>query len=177
MGVPTTRPASSATDAHHFLAVTDTTTMKPSQPQRISGFELDTDRDRVDVDALWRFLSEEAYWHRGRTRKQVERQLAAAWRIVAAYDGSSGRMVGFARAVSDGVALAYLADVYVEQDFRGRGLGSALVEEMIEHGPGAGFRWMLHTADAHGVYERFGFTKPNETYLERPAAVATPPSR
>ncbi|MBO0869955.1 MAG: GNAT family N-acetyltransferase [Micromonosporaceae bacterium] len=132
--------------------------------------ELDTDPQRVDVDALWRFLSEEAYWGRSRTRTDVERQLAGAWRIVAAYERSSGRMIGFARAVSDGVALAYLADVYVEPSGRGQGIGKALVEEMIERGPGARFRWMLHTADAHGLYQRFGFAPPNGTYLERPAS-------
>lgn len=76
-------------------------------------------------------------------------------------------MVGFARALSDGHALAYLADVYVEPGCRGEGLGVALVEEMIERGPGAGFRWMLHTSDAHGLYERFGFAPPDGRYLER----------
>jgi len=144
--------------------------MKPPQPQRIPGFELDTQRDRVDLDALWRFLSEEAYWGRWRTRADVELQLETAWRIVAAYESSSGRMVGFSRAVSDGVRIAYLADVYVERDVRGRGIGPALVEEMIDRGPGAGLRWMLHTADAHGMYERFGFGRPDHTYLERPEA-------
>jgi GNAT superfamily N-acetyltransferase len=79
-------------------------------------------------------------------------------------------MVGFARAVSDGVALAYLADVYVEPSARGQGIGRARVEEMIERGPGARFRWMLHTADAHGLYGRFGFAPPDDTYLERRAA-------
>jgi len=77
-------------------------------------------------------------------------------------------MVGFARAVSDGVALAYLADVYVEKAARGRGIGAALVHAMIEEGPGVGFRWMLHTLDAHGLYRRFGFREPDATYLERP---------
>jgi GNAT superfamily N-acetyltransferase len=79
-------------------------------------------------------------------------------------------MVGFARALSDGVGLAYLADVFVLSEHRGRGLGKRIVEEMIERGPGAGFRWMLHTKDAHGLYERLGFTAPDETYLERPHA-------
>lgn len=145
--------------------------MHPPQPPSIPGFVLDTQRERVDLDALWRFLSEEAYWGRWRTRADVERQLATAWRVVAAYESSSGRMVGFSRAVSDGISVAYLADVYVERAVRGRGLGAALVEEMIDRGPGANLRWMLHTADAHGMYERFGFRRPDHTYLERPAAI------
>ena len=65
-------------------------------------------------------------------------------------------MVGFARAISDG-GSAYLADVYVLPAHRGRGLGKAIVAMMIEEGPGAGFRWMLHTSDAYGLYRQFGF--------------------
>ncbi|MGH3758818.1 GNAT family N-acetyltransferase [Actinophytocola sp.] len=112
-------------------------------------------------------MSTQAYWGRWRDRAQVERQLAGAWRVVGAYD-RAGAMVGFARAVSDGVALAYLADVFVVERARGHGLGKSLVQAMIEDGPGADFRWMLHTADAHGLYHRFGFTEPDTTYLERP---------
>jgi ribosomal protein S18 acetylase RimI-like enzyme len=130
--------------------------------------EFDDDPRRVDLDALWAFLSTEAYWGRWRSREMVARQLATAWRVVGVYEKASGRMVGFARAVSDGVALAYLADVYVLADFRGRGAGVALVRMMVEEGPGAAFRWMLHTADAHGLYQRFGFGPAEVTYLERP---------
>jgi GNAT superfamily N-acetyltransferase len=67
------------------------------------------------------------------------------------------------------VASAYLADVYVETEHRGRGLGSAIVRWMVDEGPGRDFRWMLHTADAHGLYSRHGFAAPNDTYLERPS--------
>ena len=81
---------------------------------------------------------------------------------------STGRQVGFARAVSDGVAFAYLADVFIAPEARGAGLGKELVATMIDRGPGAGFRWTLHTADAHGLYRKFGFAEPDHTYLERP---------
>lgn len=130
-------------------------------------YEFDDDAERVDRDVLWEFLSRDAYWARWRSRETVERQLAGAWRVVAGYERATGRMVAFARALSDGVAIAYLADVFVLGDTRGRGLGVELVRTMVEGGPGAGFRWMLHTADAHGLYERFGFAPPNERYLER----------
>ncbi len=132
-------------------------------------FDLDDDPDRVDVGAAWEFLSTKAYWARWRTRSDVERQLASAWRLVGVYHRGSGRMVGFARAVSDGVAIAYLADLYVLPDLRGQGLGKELVRMMIDLGPGADFRWMLHTFDAHGLYDQFGFAPPDLTYLERPA--------
>lgn len=77
-------------------------------------------------------------------------------------------MVGFARSVSDGVAVAYLADVFVAESFRGGGLAKAMLELMIDNGPGADFRWMRHTLDAHDLYRSFGFTEPTERYLERP---------
>jgi GNAT superfamily N-acetyltransferase len=135
--------------------------------------EIDDDPRRVDLDALWRFLDEDAYWEKWRTRSDVERQVTGAWRVVGAYELDSGRMVGFARAVSDGVAIAYLADVYVETPWRGRGIGVALVRAMIEQGPGAAFRWMLHTLNAHDLYRRFGFTEPSERFLERPGSTPT----
>jgi ribosomal protein S18 acetylase RimI-like enzyme len=97
-------------------------------------YELDDDPERVDVDAAWAFLSTSAYWASWRQRDDFERQLASAWRVVGAFDQSNGAMVGFARGISDGVALAYLADVYVLPEFLVRGLDKALVSTMIERG-------------------------------------------
>jgi GNAT superfamily N-acetyltransferase len=131
-------------------------------------FEYDDNPERIDVDTVWAFLSTQAYWGRWRSRADVERQLSGSWRVVGAYEVSSGRMAGFARAVSDGVSLAYLADLFVVDELRGNGVGKGLVRKMIDNGPGAEFRWMLHTADAHGLYEQFGFRRPDQTYLERP---------
>jgi GNAT superfamily N-acetyltransferase len=130
-------------------------------------YEIDPDPHRVDVDALFAFLEAEAYWARWRTRDDVRHQLATAWRVVGAYT-EQGEMVGFARAVSDGRDIAYLADVYVLTEHRGKGLAHALLQEMIENGPGAGFRWMLHTRDAHDLYRGFGFSEPDERVMERP---------
>ncbi|WP_435827802.1 N-acetyltransferase family protein [Pseudonocardia alni] len=132
-----------------------------------AGVEFDSDPGRVDLDRLWAFLSEHAYWGRWRSRDDVAAQLAAAWRIVGIYT-PAGEMIGFARAVSDGVAFAYLADVYVDPAHRGRGLGRALIRVMIDHGPGRDFRWMLHTADAHDLYRHFGFQSPDPTVMQRP---------
>lgn len=131
-------------------------------------YEFDDDASRVDRDCVWAFLAEHAYWGGWRSRDVVECQIDTAWRVVGAYHRGSGRMVGFARAVSDGVSLAYLADVFVVPEHRGRGVGVGLVRTMIEEGTGAGFRWLLHTADAHGLYHRFGFNPPDPTLLERP---------
>ncbi len=132
-------------------------------------YELDDDRGRVDANAVWAFLSTEAYWGRSRTRADFDAQLANAWRVVGAYETAGGRLVGFARAISDGVAYGYLSDVFVIADARGAGLGKELVATMIDRGPGASFRWSLHTSDAHGLYAQFGFAPPDTRYLERPS--------
>ena len=131
-------------------------------------YELDDDAGRVDVDAVWGFLSTEAYWGKSRTRADLEAQLATAWRVVGVYEAGSGRLVGFARAISDGVAYAYLSDVFVTAEARGNGLGKELVATMVDRGPGARFRWSLHTSDAHGLYQQYGFAAPDDRYLERP---------
>ena len=131
------------------------------------GYELDDDPARVDVDAVHDYLSNESYWAAGRSRDTVERLVREATRVVGVYN--DGRQVGFARAFSDGVALAYLADVYVLSDHRGRGLGVELVREIVENGPLADVKWILHTSDAHGLYLKFGFGPPSERVHERPA--------
>jgi ribosomal protein S18 acetylase RimI-like enzyme len=130
------------------------------------GFELDDDRERVDLDELHRFLSTESYWAKGRPRDVVERLVREAQRVVGLYRGE--RLVGFCRAATDGVAFAYLADVYVLPEFRGRGLGVELVREMVENGPYSNLGWLLHTSDAHRLYKKFGFAKPERKVMERP---------
>jgi GNAT superfamily N-acetyltransferase len=134
------------------------------------GYELDDSLERVDLDVAWHFLSTEAYWWREwRTREMMDRQFYSAWRVVGVYEQSTGRMVGFCRAISDGASIAYLADVFVLAEHRGKGLGEALVRKMIDDGPGSMFRWMLHTRDAHRLYRKFGFQPPDDRYIERPA--------
>jgi len=133
-------------------------------------YEFDDDPKRIDVGEVWQFLSQHAYWGRWRSQDDVQRPVAGAWRVVGCY--MQGRLVGFCRAVSDDVGLAYLADVFVLPEHRGHGLGRKLAEVMIEQGPGRDFRWLLHTADAHGLYEHLGFAPPDHTLLERPHASA-----
>jgi GNAT superfamily N-acetyltransferase len=142
-----------------------------SVPDAAGSYELDDDPARIDAAAAAAFLTTAAYWGRWRAEPDIRRQIAAAWRVIGAYD-EAGTMVGFARAISDG-GSAYLADVYVLPAHRGRGLGKAIVAMMIEQGSGAGFRWMLHTSDAYGLYRQFGFTAPPDNYMERPAGAVT----
>ena len=129
---------------------------------------LDDNPERIDFEAVWQFLSTSADWHRWRTRAEVQRQVETAWRVVGIYNEATGAQVGFARAVSDGVCDAYLADVYVLDADRGNGLGKALISKMVEDGVGANFRWTLFTDDAHGLYEQYGFTVPDRSAMVRP---------
>jgi GNAT superfamily N-acetyltransferase len=129
------------------------------------GLELDDDPGRIDVAAVHNYLADHSYWANGRPYEVVERLISEAQRVVGVYDGE--RQVGFARAFTDGVSLVYLADVYVLPEYRGRGLGVHLVREMVENGPYAGLRWVLHTRDAHRLYARFGFREPSERVMER----------
>jgi len=129
------------------------------------GLELDDAKERIDRAEVHRFLSEESYWAEGRPRETQDRLIDEASRVVGLYDG--GRQIGFCRAFSDGLSLAYLADVYVLAEYRGRGLGEELVREMIENGPYAHVKWMLHTTDAHPLYRKFGFQEPSYKVMER----------
>jgi GNAT superfamily N-acetyltransferase len=129
------------------------------------GVVLDDDPSRVDIDAVHDYLANDSYWAEGRPRDVVERLVRNAQRVVGLYDGE--RQVGFARAFTDGVTLVYPADVYVLRDYRGRGFGVELVREMVENGPYANLRWLLHTRDAHSLYTRFAFAPASERVLER----------
>jgi RimJ/RimL family protein N-acetyltransferase len=134
-------------------------------------YEIDDDPGRVDAEVAVAFLTTDAYWARWRGAEDIKGQIAAAWRLVGAYD-RTGAMVGFARASGD-QGTAYLADVFVLPAHRGTGLGQAIVRMMIEDGPGAEGRWMLHTSDAHSLYRQFGFATPNGRFLERPGSQET----
>jgi len=131
------------------------------------GFELDDDPRRVDVGAVHAFISGESYWGAGRSRELVESAIAGSTRVLGLY--RAGEQVGFARAVSDGVTVAYLADVYVLRPYRGRGLGLELVREIVDGGSRAEVRWLLHTADDQALYAKLGFSdaRPVHPLMER----------
>lgn len=129
------------------------------------GYEVDDDRDRVDVDLVYRYLSEEAYWALGRSRGTVERLVRESTRVIGAYLGEE--QVGFTRVISDGTAMAWLGDVFVLPAHRGHGLGVELVREAVEHPPHRELTWFLNTRDAHSLYARFGFEEPTERTMVR----------
>jgi ribosomal protein S18 acetylase RimI-like enzyme len=127
--------------------------------------EFDDNKSRIDVEAIHAFLSTQAYWAIGRPLSTQQRLVDEASRVVGIYDGN--RQIGFCRAVTDGVSFAYLADVYVLPEYRGYGLGERLVRHMIEEGPYADRRWLLHTGDMHSLYRKVGFSEPSERVMER----------
>jgi len=129
------------------------------------GYELDDDRARLDRDAIHAYLGGVSYWAKGRPRERQDELIDASEHVVGLYH--DGAQIGFARAVDcDAAGFVYLADVYVLDDHRGRGLGVELVREIVENGPLAGTRWVLHTRDAHTLYEKFGFV-PNPRLMQR----------
>ncbi len=131
------------------------------------GFQLDDDRERVDVDTVHRFLSEEAYWVPGRSRDTIERLVRESTRVIAAYD-PAGALVGFCRVISDRSSVAWLGDVFVLGAFRGRGIGEALVREAVEDPIFRDLQWYLGTRDAQGLYAKLGFEPANERTMVRP---------
>jgi GNAT superfamily N-acetyltransferase len=120
------------------------------------GYELDDDRRRLDVGVVHRFLSEDAYWARGRSHADVVASIEGSQRVVGLYQ--AGELVGFARVVTDKAIFAMLADVFILPEHRGRGLGLELVRATVEGGPYRDLAWWLVTTDAHGLYEKVGFT-------------------
>jgi GNAT superfamily N-acetyltransferase len=128
------------------------------------GYELDDDPGRIDREAVHAYLTR-SYWAEGRSREVLDELVEGAQRVVGLYH--DGRLVGFSRTVSDGHTQSYLADVYVLEEHRGRGLGVELVRFSVDEGPFAHTKWVLHTADAHDLYRRFGFVEPGPRTLER----------
>ena len=119
-------------------------------------FEISTDRERLDREAIHAFLSN-SYWARGIPRAVLDRSIENSL-CFGVYEGR--RLVGFARVITDLSTFAYLADVFVLESHRGRGLSRWLMEIIRGHPQLQGLRrWTLATRDAHGLYEKFGFRR------------------
>ena len=129
-------------------------------------FVISTDRGRLDLDAVHGYIST-SYWAAGMPRAVLERAIENSL-IFGIYDGS--RQIGFARAITDRATYAYLSDVFVIEEYRGRGLSKWLMECVLAHPDLQGLRrFALFTRDAQGLYARYGFGPPRgaSTYLER----------
>jgi GNAT superfamily N-acetyltransferase len=129
-------------------------------------FVISTDRSRLDLNVIHNFLTN-SYWAKGIPREVVARSIEHSL-CFGIYDGS-GAQVGFARVISDFATCAYIADVFVLESHRGRGLGKALMECIMQHPSLQGLRrWNLTTRDAHTLYEQSGFRPLRfpERYME-----------
>jgi len=128
----------------------------PAFELRAGEFLVSTDRALLDVEALFRFLHEDAYWCKGIPRDRVERAIAHS--LCFGIYANGGAQAGFARVVTDCASFGYVADVFVLPAWRGKGLSKHLMVAIQAHPALQGFRrWILATRDAHGLYEQFGF--------------------
>jgi GNAT superfamily N-acetyltransferase len=132
-------------------------------------FTVSDDPNRLQIDVIHKYLSEESYWAGKRTREQTVRAIKNSLPF-GVYKGEN--QIGFARVVTDFATFAYLGDVFILEDFRGQGLSKWLMETITEHPDLQNFRrWILATRDAHTLYEKFGFSglKHPERWMEKAA--------
>lgn len=131
-------------------------TIPPASWTRADGYTLSTDRSRIDIDAVARFLAEQAYWSTGLPRPVLQRALDGS--LPMGLYAPDGTMAGFARLVTDYAVFAYLRDVFVLPAHRGRGLAQWLALAIRSHPELATVTsWMLATRDAHAVYAKAGY--------------------
>jgi GNAT superfamily N-acetyltransferase len=118
-------------------------------------YEISTDRMRLDLDIIHRYLSGSSYWALGIPRATLGRAIQNSLPFGVYREGT---MVGFARVITDYATFAYVADVFVLEPHRGQGLSKWLMETIVRDPRLEGFRrWMLATRDAHGLYAQSGF--------------------
>jgi len=138
----------------------------PQEWQR-GEYVISTDKNRLDVLLIHDFLSRTSYWAQGRTLDVVKRSLENSLNF-GLFQGN--KQIGFARVVTDYATFAWLADVFILDEYRGRGLAKWLMEVINTHSRLQGLRrWVLATRDAHELYRQFGFSELSqpERYMER----------
>jgi len=123
-------------------------------------YRITDNKDEMDIDAIHDYLSS-SYWAEGVPKsvvaKAIENSLCFA--VLAVDTNNEAKQVGFARLITDSATFAYLADVYILEEHRGKGLSKQMMQKVIEHPQLQGLRRiMLATRDAHGLYEQYGFT-------------------
>ena len=132
-------------------------------------FIISTDKTKLDVEVIHHYLCRESYWAKNIPVSVVEKSIEGSF-CFGIYHHSE--QVGFARVITDHATFAYLADVFVIEEYRGKGLSKWLMGTIMNHPDLQGLRrWLLATRDAHGLYARFGFTpldKPERIMGLRP---------
>lgn len=125
-------------------------------------YTISTDRSLLDREIIYQYLSEESYWAKGMPRTTFEQSFKHSSLCFGLFNGNpkenQAQQVGFARVVSDLATFAYLADVFILEPHRGKGLSKWLMEVILKHPDLKELRrFMLATKDAHSLYEKFGF--------------------
>lgn len=126
--------------------------------------EISCDRSQVDLDYCFGFIGQ-SYWSMNRSRAEFEKSVEKS---VCASAFCDGRQVGFARVVTDHISIAYVADVFVDDAYRRRGIAARLVNALHEHADMARVkRWMLATRDMHAVYRKLGYCEIDDMMMMR----------
>ena len=117
--------------------------------------EISTDKEKLDIQVIHNYLSNESYWARGRAIETVQRSIENSL-CFGVY--SENKQVGFARVITDYAVFAWLLDVFILPEYQGKGYGKKLMKAIMKHSNLQGLRrWGLGTDDAHGLYKQFGF--------------------
>jgi GNAT superfamily N-acetyltransferase len=128
--------------------------LKPYEVQH-DEFTISTDPARLDVDVIYDYLANQSYWAQGRSKARNQRMMDACL-CFGVYKGDE--QVGYARVLTDYGLLGYIADVFVLEPFRGKGLGKALIRAILDHPDLHDVsQWLLKSSYAHGLYSQFGF--------------------
>ena len=133
-----------------------------------SVIEVFDDRSRLDLHLIHDYICNRSYWGKGRTIQQVADSIEHSICFGAYINGD---FVGFTRVVTDTVAFAYVLDLFVLEEYRGQGISRALIEAMLVHEDLQTVNWLLGTQDAHGLYEKYGFTAVDDPrrFMRKPA--------
>lgn len=130
---------------------------------RIGRVTITDDKSKLQIDRVCKLLNS-TYWAGARSKEVIEKSIEHSI-CFGVYD--SGKQIGFARCVTDYATVYWLADVVIDEDFRGLGLGEALIAEIVNHQALKGCSGILGTLDAHGLYEKFGFKVVQDTFMRR----------
>jgi len=131
-------------------------------------YSISSDKTKIDVQAVHDYLCNRSYWAKGRSIERVRESIDNSL-CFGLYD-TGGKMLGFARVVTDKVVFAYLMDFFIFEPYQGKGLGKKLLEHIMAQPDFQVRLWFLATASAHGLYKQFGFSgldDPNRYMFKR----------
>lgn len=131
-------------------------------------YSISTDPSKLNINVIHNYISNESYWGKGRSLEVVKKSIENSLPFGIYY---KDEMIGFARVVTDYATFGWIADVFILEEHRGKGLSKWLMETILSHPKLQGFRrWVLATKDAHDLYRKFGFRELNkpERWMERP---------